>query len=182
MDSDFWVKYAKENDAKYNPEFAKFIRDLALSLGCNSILEVGCSTGIDLKLFSDEVKVHGLDQNEYAISIARNNLPSVDFKIGTITNMPYEDSSIDFIFTHGLLNYLHDSEIDAAVSELYRVSRRYIVNCELYDEKESRNDNITLRNMYARWNKYNVKIISNVDMHEEIDPEKSRFTLVKKLE
>ncbi|NDB52346.1 MAG: class I SAM-dependent methyltransferase, partial [Nitrosopumilaceae archaeon] len=28
---------------------------------------------------------------------------------------------------------------------------------------------------------YKVKIISNVDMHEEIDPKKSRFTLLRKI-
>ena len=34
--------------------------------------------------------------------------------------------------------------------------------------------------MYKRWLEYKVKIISNVEMHEEIDPEKTKFTLIKK--
>jgi Fe-S-cluster formation regulator IscX/YfhJ len=35
--------------------------------------------------------------------------------------------------------------------------------------------------MQKRWSGYKVKIVSNVDMHEEIDPDKSRFTLLRKL-
>jgi Fe-S-cluster formation regulator IscX/YfhJ len=37
------------------------------------------------------------------------------------------------------------------------------------------------RNMLKRWSDFKVKIISHVDMHEEIDPKKSRFTLVRKI-
>jgi len=29
---------------------------------------------------------------------------------------------------------------------------------------------------------YNVKFVSDVDMHEDIEPDKSRFTLLKKIE
>ncbi len=71
-----------------------------------------------------------------------------------------------------------------AISELFRVSRKYIVNFELYKEDEgeiSADDKSKYRNMYKRWLDYKVKIISNVDMHEEFDPEKSRFNIVKKL-
>ena len=37
------------------------------------------------------------------------------------------------------------------------------------------------RNMQKRWLNYKVKFVSNVDMHEDIEPDKSRFTLLKKL-
>jgi len=51
---EFWNKYADENESRYNEEFAKYVRDLAISLpGVQSILEIGCGTGIDLRLFSD---------------------------------------------------------------------------------------------------------------------------------
>ncbi|PIW33073.1 MAG: class I SAM-dependent methyltransferase, partial [Nitrosopumilales archaeon CG15_BIG_FIL_POST_REV_8_21_14_020_37_12] len=44
-DKEFWNAYTHENEARYNEEFAKFVRDLASSLGCTSILEIGCGTG-----------------------------------------------------------------------------------------------------------------------------------------
>ena len=96
--------------------------------------------------------------------------------------MPFEDSSIDFVFTHKLLNYLDDGTLDKGISEMFRVAKRYIVNCELFGESEEKiNDEMKFRNMLKRWLNYKVKIVSNVNMHEELDPEQVRFTLLRKL-
>ena len=181
-DDEFWKKYADENESRVNEEFAKFIANLASSLHCTSILEIGCGTGIDLKEFKEPFEVNGLDLNDHALSLARKSIPNVNFKNGDITKMPYEDSSIDFIFTHKLLNYLDDETLDTCVTELFRVSKKYILNCELFGESEkSINENMKSRNMLKRWMDYKVKVISDVHMHEDIEPEKVRFTLLRKL-
>jgi len=181
-DDEFWKKYADENASRVNEEFAKFIANLASSLHCTSILEIGCGTGIDLKEFKEPFEVNGLDLNDHALSLARKSIPNVNFKNGDITKMPYEDSSIDFIFTHKLLNYLDDETLDTCVAELFRVSKKYILNCELFGESEkSINENMKSRNMLKRWMDYKVKVISDVHMHEDIEPEKVRFTLLRKL-
>jgi len=57
-DKGFWDNYAKENESRYNEEFAKFIRDLVVSLRCTNVLEIGCGTGIDLRLFPDTFEVN----------------------------------------------------------------------------------------------------------------------------
>ena len=181
-DKEFWDKYANENETRYNEEFAKFTRDLATSLHCTSILEIGCGTGIDLRLFPDTFQIHGVDLNDNALNIAKEKLPIVNFKNGSITDLPFEDSSIDFVFTHKLLNYLDDDMVKKGVAEMYRVAKKYIMNCERFDETEKQIDeNHKFRNMYKIWINYKVKIVSNVDMHEDIEPDKSRFTLLKKL-
>jgi len=94
---EFWDKYADENEARYNEEFAKYTRDLATSLHCTSVLEIGCGTGIDLRLFPDTFQIHGIDLNDNALDIAKKKLPIVNFKKGSITDLPFEDSSIDFV-------------------------------------------------------------------------------------
>ena len=180
---EFWDDYAKENETRYNEEFAKFIRDLAVSLRCESVLEIGCGTGIDLRLFPESMEIHGIDLNDLALDLAKQKNPKFDFKKNSITELPFEDSSIDFIFTHKFLNCLNDEDLDKGVSEMYRVARKYIVNCEIYDKPESNTDGVFKgRNMLKKWSDYKVRIISDVDMHEDIEPEKIRFTLVKKLE
>ena len=182
-DNEFWGKYADENESRINEEFAKFITNLASSLHCTSILEIGCGKGIDLKEFKEQFEVNGLDLNDHALDIARKSLPNVNFKNGNITKMPYEDSSIDFIFTHKLLNYLDDDVLVAGVAEIFRVSKKYILNCELFGESEEPIDeNMKYRYMLKRWMNYKVKVISDVHMHEDIEPEKVRFTLLRKLE
>lgn len=184
-DTNYWNKYTNDNKSKHNEEFAKFIRDLATSLRADNVLEVGCNIGNDLKIFPENFEVHGLDLNEHALDIARERFPSFKFKNGSISEIPYEDSSIDFVFTHNVLNYIHETEMDNAVNELFRVSRKYILNCELFDENESPIDNTDTsswkRNVYKRWLNFKVKIISDVDMHEDIEIQKPRFTLVRKI-
>lgn len=179
-DREFWDKYANENESKFNEEFAKYVRDLAVSLRCTSVLEIGCGTGIDLRLFPETLDVHGVDLNDTALDIAKEKLPRFDFRKSSITDLPFDDSSVDFVFTHQLLNYLEDDVLEKGVSEMYRVARKYIMNCERYGESEKQIDsNSKFRNMQKRWQDYKVKIISNVDMHEDIEPDKSRFTLLR---
>ena len=98
-DENFWREYADENESRYNEEFAKFTKDLAISLRCTSVLEIGCGTGIDLRLFPDTFQIYGVDLNEYALDIAKEKFPVTSFKKGSITDLPFEDSSIDFVFT-----------------------------------------------------------------------------------
>ncbi len=56
------------------------------------------------------------------------------------------------------------------------------MNCETFSNIEEKIDeNQTSRNMLKRWLDYKVRIVSDVDMHEDIEPEKKRFVLLKKL-
>ena len=89
----------------------------------------------------------------------------------------------DFVFTHKLLNYLDDQTLENGVSEMFRVAKRYIVNCELFEEDEKMiNDEMRYRNMLKRWLNYKVKVVSNVNMHKEIESEQARFTLLRKID
>jgi ubiquinone/menaquinone biosynthesis C-methylase UbiE len=183
MSSEFWSKYATESGLHHNGEMSKFIRDLAVSLGSKNILEVGCSSGNDLSLFSN-VSVSGADSNADAVRIAQQRFPDFEFKVAQIVDLPYGDASMDFVFTRNTLNYIRSEDLKRSFEELFRVSRRYIVNIERFSEGETKlgeDPPMFGRNVYKHWMDFKVKMISNVDMHEEIDPEKSRFTLVRKI-
>ena len=181
-DEEFWNKYADENESRGNEEFTKFLTNLVRSLHCTSVLEIGCGTGIDLRKFDDSFEIHGIDLNEHALEIAKGNIPKSKFYKESITKLPFEDSSVDFVFTHKLLNYLDDETVDNGVSEMFRVAKRYILNCELFGETEEKiDDEMRFRNMLKRWLNYKVRVVSNVNMHEDIEPEQVRFTLLKKL-
>jgi len=170
------------NDSDYNIELSKFIRDLTFSLKAENVLQVGCSTGNDLREFPENFDVHGIDPNDDALKKAQLKLGSFKFKKGSINELPYGDSSFDLVFAHKVLNYIDDKDMPNAIGELFRVSRKYIVNFELFSkDEEVINPESRYRNMYKWWLDFKVKIISNVDMHEDIDPEKSRFNLVKKV-
>jgi ubiquinone/menaquinone biosynthesis C-methylase UbiE len=181
-DEGFWNKYADENESRGNEEFTKFLTNLVRSLHCTSVLEIGCGTGIDLRKFDDSFEIHGIDLNEHALELAKGNIPKAKFYKESITKLPFEDSSVDFVFTHKLLNYLDDETVDNGVSEMFRVAKRYVLNCELFGETEEKiDDEMKFRNMLKRWLNYKVRVVSNVNMHEDIEPEQVRFTLLRKL-
>ena len=183
--TEYWDQHVERSDSNYNDEMAKFIRDLATSLRSQNVLEVGCSSGNDLKLFSKDFDVSGIDPNESAIIKADQSLSHFKFRVGSITELPFEDSTFDFVFTRNVLNYIGNSDMEKSVNEIFRVSRKYVLNVEFFSENESQMQDVPIqtwgRNMYKRWQDFKVKIISNVDMHEEIDPKKSKFTLVRKI-
>jgi len=119
---EFWNKYADENESRYNEEFSKYLRDLTSSLpGIQSILEIGCGTGIDLRLFSNTFQLHGIDLNQHALDIAKEKLASANFQKGNITELPFEDVSIDFVFTHGLMNYLDDDILEKGIADVQSI-------------------------------------------------------------
>ena len=180
---EFWNNYADENESRYNEEFAKYVRDLASSLpGVQSILEIGCGTGIDLRLFSDSFQLHGIDLNDHALEIGQKQLPNVNFQKGNITKLPFDDSSIDFVFTHGLMNYLDDDVLENGIAEIFRVSKRWIMHCQKYEKTEKQIDeNHKFRNMGEKWLDYKIKFVSDVDLHEDYGQENTRFTLLKKV-
>lgn len=160
---DYWNQYAKDHLVWYNGEMAKFISDLVISLRAQSVLEVGCSAGNDLKLFPDEMNVNGVDTSDMAITLAKENLPKFSFKAGNITSVPFENDSIDLIFTRNLFNYVDVQDIKKSIDELFRVSKKYIFNIELFSENEETvNDNPDMhyRNMKKHWLDHRVKIIS----------------------
>ena len=182
-DTEFWNKYADENESRYNEEFSKYVRNLVSSLqGVQSVLEIGCGTGIDLRLFPDSFQLHGIDLNEHALEIAKEKASSVNFQKGDIAKLPFEDSSIDFVFTHGLMNYLDDDVLKKGISEMFRVSKRWIMHCEKYEKTEKQIDkNHKFRNMGEKWLDYKIKFVSDVDLHEDYGQDQTRFTLLKKL-
>ncbi|CAE6492476.1 Methyltransferase type 11 [Candidatus Nitrosotenuis uzonensis] len=185
LDSQYWAKYAHNHKEHYNYEMAKFVSDLAVSLRAQSVLEVGCSAGNDLSLLEDKMQVAGIDSSEHAILQAKKNFPHIQLKVGSITSIPHDDCAFDFVFTRNVFNYLADDHMQKATDELFRVSKKYIMNIEMFSENdhiiEKGPPRMIGRNMKNRWLNYKVKIISDVNMHEEIDPKRSRFVLVRKM-
>lgn len=165
-DKKFWDTYADENEERYDGEFASLLSSTASGLGCSHVLEIGCGTGIDLRLMPDGVATCGLDPSSHALAIARYKMPAVDFTRGMITWMPFADSSVDLVFTHGLLNYLDDKTLEDGMHEMYRVSRRYIMSYERFGETEECVDGRQRsRNMARRWHEMGAVIMIDAPIH-----------------
>lgn len=183
-DEKIWDVYTQENESSTNP--SSFIYHLAVALGARKILEVGCNIGNNLTSFPDGFEIHGIDLNDYAINKCKNRFKNFVFENAPATDIPYSDNFFDLVFTRTVFIHIPEQDLKQAMSEVFRVSKKWIFNLEFFKESEQminwkRGDNLLWhRNMKKRWQEFNVNLISDVDIPLEIDPDKVRLTLVEK--
>lgn len=184
---ELWKKYTDENTDKIGRKQSDLIYYLCLSLGAKKICEAGCNIGNNLASFPNDFEVYGFDMSKYALKKAINRYPSFKFEIGNINKIPFNDSFFDLVFTRGVIIHIPGTEIDAGLKEMVRVSKKWIMNLEYFGKdgemiKWSRGDELLwYRNMKERWSKFDVEVISDVEIPLEIDPGKVRLTLLKKI-
>ncbi len=91
------------------------------------LLDCGCGPGsisCDLARILSSGQVTGIDREESQIELARNRaseqqLTNVTFKVGSIYELPFPDSSFDVVFAHAIFE--HISSPDEALAEILRV-------------------------------------------------------------
>jgi SAM-dependent methyltransferase len=185
-DAKLWNEYTDENKDSGQKELSKFIYHISIALGGKKICEVGCNLGNNLSEFPTNHDVHGIDMNEYALEQTRKKYPSFKFQCANIDKIPYDDSFFDIVFTRGVLIHIPKEDINAALSEILRISKKWIFNLEYFGvDGEMINwkrgeDLLWYRNMKENWSNYNVEIISDVEIPLEIDSGGNRLTIVKK--
>jgi SAM-dependent methyltransferase len=74
------------------------------------VLEVGCGAGVDLARFAKGgAEVVGVDLASSAIDLARANFEqqglSGEFRVADGEALPFSESSFDFVFAHGVVQY-----------------------------------------------------------------------------
>lgn len=86
------------------------------------VLDVGCGMGeLVFWLRHLGVEAFGVDISDYAISNAHPSMRTY-LKRGSITNLPYEDSSFGLITTFDVLEHIEEKGLDRALLECQRVS------------------------------------------------------------
>ena len=94
-----------------------------------SVLDLGCGNGRHAMYFARQgFKAAGIDVSEQAIEWAkdwagREGL-EIDFRVGNIENLPFDDESFDVVVSHGVLDHVHMKTALQAVTEVHRVLRR----------------------------------------------------------
>lgn len=103
----------------------------------SSIIEVGGGAGDNLRAIDmiyersqSPIKLMSCDPNE----MARKAMQDVATAIpGDLSALPYNDGAADLVFTSGVLIHVPPSELPRAMSEIHRVSKRWILSIEYYN-------------------------------------------------
>lgn len=97
-----------------------------------SILDVGCGTGMDSKpITAHGIKYIGIDPIEGNLELARKDNPKGDFRLGYAQEIPLKDKSVDWVYLSGVWENLPDEEeMRRAFYECLRVARKKILMLE----------------------------------------------------
>ena len=89
------------------------------------ILDVGCGTGRDTRVFHDKgAHVAGVDISEGLLLVARRENPDITFVTADFVRLPFEGRSFDGVWSHASLVHLETlEEVKQALREFYRVLR-----------------------------------------------------------
>jgi pseudaminic acid biosynthesis-associated methylase len=117
-----------------------FWTELLKTYPVESVLEVGCNVGANLRWISRLVppsSVYGVDVNESALRSLQRNAPGVNAIRGSGRQLDFPDESFDLVFTSGVLIHQADESLLKVMSEVVRTSRRYVFCAEYFaDEPE----------------------------------------------
>jgi ubiquinone/menaquinone biosynthesis C-methylase UbiE len=113
---------------KAHEAFRGRILELAALQSGERVLDAGCGTGLTaLRIAARHpgCAVHGIDISPKMIAAARRNSEekglAADFRVGSITALPYPDASFDAVITNIMFHHLDLEEKRKAVSEVARV-------------------------------------------------------------
>jgi ubiquinone/menaquinone biosynthesis C-methylase UbiE len=116
--------------------FRQRVVELADLSGDEHLLDAGCGTGLMALRIAAQYPactVQGIDLSPKMIAVARQDAAekglAVDFRIGSIVEMPYLDGAFDVVLTNIMYHHLDLPEKQQAVVEIARVLKpggRYI--------------------------------------------------------
>lgn len=104
-----------------------------------SVLEVGCNLGGNLRPLAEllpDATIAGVDVNDAALEVAREAVPGAQLQKASAYALPFDDRSFDLVFTTGVLIHLPPEGIGAAIDEIVRCSKRYVLCGEYYADEE----------------------------------------------
>jgi pseudaminic acid biosynthesis-associated methylase len=135
---EFGKQYTIRNEMFPYAQRWKFLKAVMEDHVIKNVLEVGCNTGPNLGIMRDYIKdpknLWGCDVNEYNIRAVRERWPEVQSVVASGFDLPFKDDYFDLVFTSGVLIHQKPEEIDAMMQEIIRVSGKYVLAIEYFEE------------------------------------------------
>lgn len=110
----------------------RFWYELLDRLKPQSVLEIGCNVGANLRWVVDRVParaVYGIDINEPALRTVRSRF-NVNAVWSSARELPFRDRMFDLVFTAGVLIHQPETTLSHVMGEAVRTSRRDVLALE----------------------------------------------------
>jgi len=117
---------------------SQMLKDFIIPVKKNikKVLEVGCNVGNQLNSLQNLgfKELYGIDIQSYAVEKAKRIAKDINIIKGSVFDIPFKDNYFDLVFTAGVLIHISPNDIDKALDEIYRCSKRYICGFEYFAE------------------------------------------------
>jgi len=132
---------AKSNEKLKHTIWQKRERKIVLALVSNvikndhikTVSDFGCGRGdftIELANKYSKINFIGGDFSKETLDIAKNeskDIKNIKFKLSNLIKLDFQDKVFDVAICINTLHHIHKEDLDASLSELARVSNRYII-------------------------------------------------------
>jgi SAM-dependent methyltransferase len=86
-----------------------------------TIVDVGCGNGVITNILGEKYEVTGVDRSEVALQSVKTKKLAA-----SASSIPLPDHCCDLVFSSELLEHLDDDTLTGTVSEMMRLTRKYI--------------------------------------------------------
>lgn len=131
---DFGDQYNQRNTGLVESYTAMWAKILARTESVESILELGCGTGQNLKAIQrlhPDIVVTGIEANKGAARIASEQVVGAVMCCDILDGKP--SGTADLVFTRGVLIHIPPENLPAVYQRLVDLSGRYVMVCEYYN-------------------------------------------------
>jgi SAM-dependent methyltransferase len=125
------VQRVSEVIADRAPEYVKRWHDALAGRQAQplSVLEYACGSANDYRAFADYgiarfLDYTGVDLNETNIANAKRKFPDVNFRVGSVLDLPEPDRSVDYVIGFDIMEHLSLPAMQHAMDGAVRICRR----------------------------------------------------------
>ncbi len=157
---------------------SQFIAGQIKNLPFRSLLEIGCGYGKQLKnIHLKGLFLAGCDFSHSQLLKAKEYCPEVASRLveADAEALPFEDKSFDLVLSSAVILHNEMPKAKKIISEMFRISRRYLVHNEDTDLTFSRYG----YDMKKTYEQLNFKILGSREIPTAADPSKTQFTIVE---
>ena len=141
---EYWYREDRWGSSSFTDAEELALRVLKVG-GGGSVLDVGCGMGALVHaLLAGGVDARGVDVATRCVEEGNRRAPG-RFSVGSILELPFEDSSADTVVCTDMLEHLAEDDVDRAIAELVRVARRHLFVCVATREDRDKRWHLTIQ-------------------------------------
>jgi ubiquinone/menaquinone biosynthesis C-methylase UbiE len=96
------------------------------------VVEIACGSANDYRSWvaygiASLLDYTGIDLNPTNVANARRRFPDIDFRVGDVLHVPFDDRRVDVVVASDIFEHLSLGSMEAALNEATRLARRALV-------------------------------------------------------